>query len=214
MRLRSLRFTALLALTAAPLLLPAEEEISSKEEERLASLAREDSEWYAPKNSVSVGFRVLGSGGKVHFGKLGTVDYNTSIVPIGTGISSANRVYNNGYVNFDTPRANEMNSDAKQTSPQGGRYQLTSGIDPATGAPNVVADYLSYTVDRTRVWSYSVPSQATQDPGHIALSSYSATSDGGRRIFNNGRTMLEMKAWKRAWRWARTTVRSGRCNSC
>ena len=99
MRLRSLKFTALLVLSAAPTLLFAQAEISSKEEERLAALAREDSEWYAPKNSLTVGFRVLGSGAGVHFGNLGIVNYNTTIAPASFGIGK--RTYNDGYVDLD-----------------------------------------------------------------------------------------------------------------
>ena len=170
MTLRSLQFTTLLALISTPVLLLAQAEISSKEEERLEALAREDAEWYAPKNSLTVGFRVLGSGGKVQFGKLGSVPYNTSVaVPLaGDGV---NRVYNNGFVNADFPRLNETDSAGNQTSTQGGRYQVISNSI-------VTGDYLSYTPGLSRNWSYTSANQALVQPGYIAMSSYSTTSDG------------------------------------
>ena len=172
MTLRSLQFTTLLALTFSPILLFAQAEISSKEEERLEALAREDSEWYAPKNSLTVGFRVLGSGGKVQFGKLGVVPFNyASPVAVPLAGDGINRVYDNGYVNVDVPRANETDSAGNQTSTQGGRYQT---VDTTV----VTGDYLSYTPGLSRNWSYSSANQALLQPGYIAMSRYSTTSDG------------------------------------
>jgi hypothetical protein len=195
MRLRPLFFTTLLALLVVPSALFAEAEISSKEEERLAALARDNSEWYAPKSSLSVGFRVLASGVNVQFGKLGTVDFNTNIAPPSAGVGK--RVYNNGTVDLDAPRATELDANGNQISTPGGRYQTTttttSNVTDAAGnvigtvdTTTVSGDYLSYTPGLTRVWTYSTPDQALVRPGYIAMSSYSATSDGETRDKKQG----------------------------
>jgi hypothetical protein len=43
----------------------------------------------------------------------------------------------------------------------------------------VTQDQVSYTPGLTRTWTYQSPEQALARPGYIAMSSYSATSDGG-----------------------------------
>jgi len=180
MTLRSLRTAAALTLLAAPLFLSAQE-ISASEEERLEALARADAEVYVPKTNVTVGFRMLASGGRVHFGNLGVVPFTTTIDLTTTAV---NRNYNNGYVNADTARAAESTPEGIQTSTPGGRYLATS--TDADGNVTVAGDFISYTPGLTRSWSYSTPDQATAKPGYIAMSSYSATSDGGFKDAKQG----------------------------
>jgi hypothetical protein len=182
---RSLQLTALLALISAPVFLSAQETTAS-EDERIEQLVRsESSEWYTPKNSVSVGFRVLTSGVNVHFGNLGSV---ALLAPDSAG--TGQRVYNNGYVDVDAPRSDEVDANGHQTSTPGGRYQTyTTQTNPVTDANGVVigttttqvvsGDSLSYTPGLTRNWSYSTPEQAASVPGYIAMSNYGATSEGG-----------------------------------
>jgi hypothetical protein len=173
MTLRSLQTFAAFALLAAPAFLSAQE-ISASEEERLEALARADAEVYTPKTRVNVGFRVLTSGGKVHFGNLGIVPVSTTVAAASAG--AVTRVYNNGYVDVDTAAANELDASGVQISPPGGRYQPTA--TDADGNVTILGNFLSYTPGLTRLWSYGTPEQATAKPGYIAMSTYSTTSDG------------------------------------
>jgi len=170
MTFRFLRLLALLALVAAPAFVSAQETTAS-EDERIEQLVRsEASEWYTPKDSLRVGFRVLSSGANVRFGKLGVVTASASIAPASAGDRVA-RTYDNGWVGVDDPRAGETDEKGSQTSTPGGRYQtIVNGV--------VTTDYLSFTPGLTRTWGYSTPDQATEKPGYIAMSTYSATSDG------------------------------------
>jgi hypothetical protein len=111
----------------------------------------------------------------VHFGGLGALPVDQTVVPLSSGVSS--RTYDNGYVNVDAPRANELDGNGIQHSAQGGRYQPTS--TDSSGATSITGDYLSYATGLTRVWSYDTPQQASQQPGFIAMSNYSSTSEGG-----------------------------------
>ena len=193
MTLRLFRPAALLVLITAPVFLPAQE-TTANEDERIEQLVRsEASEWYTPKNSVTVGFRVLTSGANVRFGNLGSVfgnvDITSRIAPPSAG-ATVKRTYNNGFVDVDAPRTDELDVNGNQTSTPGGRYQsFTSTIAPVVDAngnvvsttvvPLVSRDSVSYTPGLTRVWGYATPDQATEIPGYIAMSSYSATSEGG-----------------------------------
>jgi hypothetical protein len=202
MRHRLLHSTMLLALVAAPAILFAQE-VSSHEEERLETLARSDDEWVTPKNSITVGFRMLTSGARVHFGHLGSVPFaGAPILPSTAG--AALRTYQNGYVGLDAPRANELDSLGNQTSTKGGRYQTytTTTLDVTDANGNVTTvtsstqtgDYLSYTPGLTRQWSYDTPEQATLRPGYIGMSNYSATSGGSALDKNQGMSSgLEMQ---------------------
>ncbi len=189
MRLRLLQSTMLFALVAAPAVLFAQE-ISSNEEERLENLARNDDEWVTPKNSVTVGFRMLASGARVHFGNLGSVPFSATVPPASAG--PVTRTYDNGVVTADALRPAELDAldnPASTTTTTGGRYQtyttsLTAVLDAngvQTGTVTTTAlsgDFLSYTPGLTRVWTYDLPQQATLLPGYIGMSTYSATSDG------------------------------------
>ncbi len=154
----------------------------------MVALTRADSaDWYVPKNNLSIGFRVLSSGAKVNFSQLGVVPFDVTPAPASAGV--AQRTYNNGLVNIDVPRANELDANGNQNSPPGGRYitttVVTSNVTDANGnvigttdTTVVTGNFLSYTPGLTRSWSYSAPEQASRRPGYIAMSSYSATSDG------------------------------------
>lgn len=178
MNFRPLRLIVLPALLTAPVFLHAQE-TTANEDERIEQLVRtEASEWYTPKNSVQVGFHILTSGAKVRFGNLGQVAFSSSIAPPSAG-AVINRVYDNGSVNLDSAsqRAGEVDENGKQTT-QPGTHYYTYTID-ADGNQIVATDSLAYTPGVTRYWSYSTADQATAMPGYIAMSSYSATSDGG-----------------------------------
>ncbi len=170
MNFRPLSLTAFLALLATPILLHAQETTAS-EDERIEQLVRsEASEWYTPKDSIRVGFRVLSSGVNVRFGKLGVVAASSTILPNTAG-DRVTRNYDNGTVDVDAARSEELDDNLIQTSPPGGRYyQYIAGV--------VSKDSLSYTPGLTRNWGYATPEQATEKPGYIAMSTYSATSDG------------------------------------
>ena len=186
MIVRQLPTAALFVVLSAPALLLAQE-ISSSEEQRLEALARAQAEQYIPRNNVSVGFRIMGSGANVHFAHLGLVPFATTQAVLADG--AVLRTYDNGHVDVDAPRAEERDSDGVQTSTPGGRYtvnaRVTTNVTDADGniigtvvSDQTSTDGLSYTPGLTRVWTYSTPAQAELRPGYIAMNSYSATSDG------------------------------------
>lgn len=189
MTLRSLKLAAILPVILVPACLSAQMTTTASEDERIEQLVRsEASEWYTPKNSVTVGFRLLTSGANVRFGNLGSIGAGAAATPPVPG-SPTNRVYDNGYVNVDAPLAGEMDANGNQTSIPGFRYQTyTKTTKPITDADGKVigeeivdvltADRLSYTPGQTRSWGYSTPGQAEEMPGYIAMSTYSATSEG------------------------------------
>jgi hypothetical protein len=188
-------FVALLA--SLPALLPAQSEISGKEEERLEALARSEGEWKAPKGKLSVSFRILNSGGKVDFTNLGTVPTTTSIVPASAGL--VQRVYSNGTVRVDQLRTTEKDADGKQTSTPGGRYDVfstqtvndTDANGNVTGTHDVtyhVGDLVSYTPGLTREWQASTFAQVTDTPGYVAFSIYDVTSEGASASHKQGAT--------------------------
>ena len=165
MTLRPLKCALEINLLALPALPAAQ--TSSNEDERMVALTRADSaDWYVPKNSLSIGFRVLSSGAKVNFSHLGAVPFSVTPAPASQG--AVPRTYNNGFVSTDLPRPNELDANGNQISPPGGRYTTAA----------VAGDFLSFTPGLTRSWSYGAPAQAARLPGYIAMSTYSATSSG------------------------------------
>ena len=171
---RSLSFASVLLLASLPATLLAQE-TSGREDERLETLAaRTQKEWIGPRNKVSVGFRLLDSGGKVDFGNLGPVPAKL-IAPASAG--AVNRVYDNGTVSADGLRSNEVDSNGNQTSTPGGRYQITSTA--TDGTVSVVGDYVSYTPGLTRTWEELTQAQLDARPGYVAFTNYSTTSEGG-----------------------------------
>lgn len=196
MTLRLLKTASLIALVCAPAMLSAQSEISGKEEERLEALARSQGEWVAPKSKLSVGFRILSSGGRVDFKNLGIVPARLSVAPASDGV--VQRVYDNGAVGVDTLRSDEKDVDGNQISTPGGRYRVFStsvvtilnadGL--VTGTETVTAqsgDFLSYTPGLTRQWSAASAGQIGQ-PGYVAFSVFSATTDGGSTSHKQGAT--------------------------
>ena len=177
MNFRPLRLIALSVLLTAPVFLHAQE-TTANEDERIEQLVRtEASEWYTPKNSVAVGFHILTSGAKVRFGNLGQVAFSRAIAPPSLG-AIVDRIYDNGSVNRDFPaqRAEEVDANGKQITQPGSHY-YTYTVD-ADGNQIIATDRIAYTPGVTRYWGYSTADQTTAMPGYIAMSSYSATSDG------------------------------------
>jgi hypothetical protein len=188
MTLRPLLPLVVLTLLAAPVLLTAQ--TSSSEEERLEKLMADSAQWYVPKTTVSIGFRMLSSGGKVAFGNLGSVDFDGSVAPISDGL--VDRVYDNGAVRADTPRLEERNDDGTQKTTPGGRYPLITTVDIKDADGNVIGtedvvtgDLLAYTPGLTRNWGYGSNSQLTGD-GRVAMSTYSASSEGASAMKESG----------------------------
>ncbi len=194
MTLRPLPSLAALTLIILPALLPAQTTTSSSEEVRLEKLMADSAQWYVPRSKVSVGFRVLSNGGKVHFGNLGSVAFDLAQAAPSTD-GSVNRAYDNGSVNTDATRLNEQNADGTQATTPGGRYPVfttvTNNVLDSAGNPVLNADgtnqtvdvttqtgdFLSFTPGLTRNWTYATASQVTAD-GRVAMSTYSASSDG------------------------------------
>jgi hypothetical protein len=183
MTLRLLKTASLTALLSLPVLLPAQTETSGKEDERLEALARSEGEWYVPKTKVSVGFRMLNSGGQVDFKNLGSVPSIRNIAPISAG--AVTRVYDNGRIFTDTARANEKTTDGVQTSTPGGRYFVTTTREDGTQV--VTQDLVSYTTGLTRDWETLTTTQFTR-PGYASFNAYSATSEGGSATHKQGAT--------------------------
>ncbi len=170
-----LRLIVFPVLLIAPVFLHAQE-TTANEDERIEKLVRtEASEWYTPKNSVSVGFHILTSGAKVRFGNLGSVAVSSPIEPASFGAVIA-RTYDNGHVDLDSPGADELDANGGQTSQPGSHY-LTY-VSDADGNRIVATDKIAYTPGLTRNWGYSTADQTTAMPGYVAMSSYSATTDG------------------------------------
>ncbi len=175
MTLRLLKTATLITLASLPAMLSAQADTSGKEEERLAALSRaEGGEWYVPKTKISIGFRMLNSGGKVDFSNLGAVPTIRTIAPNSKG--AVQRVYDNGTVFTDAARANEKDAAGNQISVPGGRYQVL--ITNADGTSFVNEDLISYTPGLTRDWDTQTARQFGR-PGYVSYNNYSTTSGGG-----------------------------------
>lgn len=182
MNRRLVLLLATLAVGAAPALGQADQ--PPQREEDLALTLPTD-EWYVPKNKLSFGFRVLGSGASVAFGNLGGVASQRLLVPLAEG--SQTRIYDNGGVTLDSARTNESlptsaapaagTSEVFGVYPGTGRYQVFLATNVGGTVTNSqTADYLSYQAGRSRVWSYTSDSQIVG--GRVAMSNYSAVSEG------------------------------------
>lgn len=136
-------------------------------------------------NAFSVGVRFIG-GANIRFGNLGSVPSNLAIPALSIAPQAIN--YANGSVGVDSLREAEKDANGNQTSPPGGRYTVRGGVLDANGNPvldsngNVVTqaigDYLGYRPGTTRIWSYVNASQATSNPGFIAMNDYSSEASG------------------------------------
>ncbi|HWA26470.1 MAG TPA: hypothetical protein VG734_12490 [Lacunisphaera sp.] len=197
MTLRLLRFGSIITLGCLPAFLAAQVDTTGKEEERLEQLARSQGEWATPlRSKLSVGFRMLTSGGRVDFQNLGVVSSGLVISPASDGPVTRN--YLNGNVRVDSPRASEKDSAGNVISTPGGRYDVYSTVtisiyDEAgnvTGSQDVsqrVGDLVSYTPGLTREWTAKSEAQLAQ-PGYVSFSDYNATSGGGSATHKQGPT--------------------------
>lgn len=175
-------------LPVAAFLLPAllaAQQTAASEEERLAAIMSDPSRWYVPKNTFTVGFRMLSSSGNVQYGNLGIVPGSYEIRPISDGV--VQRIYNNGSVSVDGLRATEKNEDGSQKSTPGGRYAVfaTRTNDDGTTREVQTGEEASYTPGFSRIWSYESADQITAD-GRVAMSNYSAASAGGTAMEDTG----------------------------
>lgn len=190
MTLRSLKSLLFLSPLVLPVLLPAQI-TNSSEEERLEKLMADSAQWYVPKSRVSIGFRMLQSGGKVNFGNLGTIGFDLEVPAQSEG--RVDRVYDNGAVRVDVLRLEEKDADGNQTTTPGGRYPLITTVELKDDDGNVIGtedvqtgDLLAYTPGLTRNWGYGANSQITADGTRIAMNTYSAVSEGGTAAKENG----------------------------
>src|SRR5690242_6147461 len=95
MTLRSVRLVSFITLGCLPAFAFAQADVTGKEEERLEQLARTQGEWAAPpKSKLSVGFRMLTSGGRIDFQNLGSVASGLVVPPATDGLVA--RSYLNG----------------------------------------------------------------------------------------------------------------------
>ena len=173
---RFLQVASLSLLVFLPVLLPAQQ--SGMEEERMKVLAERNAQaeqWFGPRNKISVGFRLLASSGHVDFGNLGTVP-GKLIADITAG--AATRIYDNGYVDKDRLRSNEVDASGNQTSTPGGHYATyVKNTDGTLGEQS--GNFVSYTLGQTRSWAETTEDQLTSKPGYIGFSTYGTTSEGG-----------------------------------
>lgn len=194
MNLRSVSTVAVLA----ALFVPAFAQSASSDEEENLRLTLPTDEWYVPKNKITFGYRVLGSGIKANFGNLGntamrTIEEKVTIAKPGTTtnetIEIIARTYDNGSMRQDFQRADELLTTTPEDPAAGsavvygvypgtGRYQTWTKAKNADGVVTDTqnSDQLSYQSGVTRYWAYGNASQVAND--RVALSTYSASSDG------------------------------------
>lgn len=200
---RRLTTAALVILAALPACLPAQE-ASAAEDERMNELIRSDGAWQEPRTRISVGVRILSSGGKVNFGNLG-MRTATEVSPASAG--AVDRFYDNGSVRADGLRSNEVDANGNQVALTDGRYTITGTykrpiLDAdgnATGetedVTGVVQNLRGYQADQTRQWNARHQQQAAAHAGYIGFDSYSAISEGGSFTEEQGVTGgLELQA--------------------
>jgi hypothetical protein len=166
-------------LAAMPALLPAQTETSAKEDERMAALMRDEGQWREPRTRVTVGLRVIDSGGKVNFGNLGERTA-AAVAPASEGV--VDRIYDNGQVLADSLRSTEVDANGNQVPLTNGRYQVRN----ADG--KVVQDLIGYQTGLTRNWNGKYDQQVGVHPGYVGFSSYSAISEGASLTKEQGVT--------------------------
>lgn len=172
---RSLSFATILVLAALPVALRAQQS-SGAEDERMAALVARNAaaeQWFGPKNKVTIGFRVLASGGNVNFGNLGAI---TPLTVPAASEGNVTRTYDDGQVASDAFRANETDANGFPSQIVGDRYYTFTSAD---GTTRQVGDYLRYISGQTRNWTAAVASQFDEKPGQVGFSTYSAVSEGG-----------------------------------
>lgn len=173
MNQRSLLFVSAFVLASAAALRA--QETSGIEDERMQALqARNERDWLGPRNKVSVGFRLLNSGGSVNFRNLGAVPAK-EVAAASAG--NVTRQYDDGTVYADGLRTDEIDANGNQTSTPGGRYAVYSTQTDGTRAQ--IGDMVSYTPGQTRTYQSYNQSQIDAKPGYLAFTTYSTTSEGG-----------------------------------
>ncbi len=123
-----------------------------------------------PLWSVSIGMRHYSGGADVKFSNLGSI-------PVVAASLEGNRLYDNGIVNLDALRVNEVDGDGNQTSTPGERH-LTYTAPDDDGNVTPTGSYVAYESGYTRDWAFADASQATGN-GVIGMDLYGATSRGG-----------------------------------
>jgi hypothetical protein len=166
---RPLKLFLATLLAAAPALLPAQTETSAKEDERMNALMRDDGRWREPRTRVSIGIRMIDSGGTINFGNLGERTA-AAVAPASEG--AADRIYDNGEVRADGLRGNEVDANGNQVPLTNGRYTVTN----ADGV--VVQNLIGYQTGLTRNWNGKYSEQVGVHPGYVGFHSYSAISEG------------------------------------
>lgn len=176
---RSLKLFLTAFLAATPALLPAQTETSANEEERMAALMRDEGMWREPRTRVSVGIRVIDSGGTVNFGNLGERTA-AAVAPASEG--GVDRVYDNGAVLADALRRNEVDANGNQVPLTNGRYTVKN----ADGV--IVQDLIGYQTGLTRNWNGKYAGQVGVHPGYVGFHNYSAISEGASLTKEQGAT--------------------------
>lgn len=182
----NLRFVLTAAALPALIVATVQAQAPASDEESRIDFDNPGFQVYVPKNTVTFGLRLLSSGAAVNFANLGVIPLR----PAGLTEDGSGRVYDNGVIAIDQLRADlvrgEVLRDANgaivldsqgnyiPTSTPGGRYQTTTTVNDQT---IVTGDYLSYTPNQTRSWTYATDAQLVGN--HIALSNYGARSEGG-----------------------------------
>lgn len=192
---RSLKVILPALLVTMPVLVSAQTETSAKEDERMAALMRDDGMWREPRTRISVGIRIIDSGGTVNFGNLGERTAS-AIAPASEGV--VDRIYDNGQVLADGLRSSEVDANGNQVPLIDGRYQVRD----ADGT--VVQDLIGYQTGLTRNWNGKYDEQVGVHPGYVGFSSYSAISDGAALSKDQGVTGgLELTATRDLGRMGR-----------
>lgn len=180
----------------APVVFAQDAEVKQPSEEELALTLPSD-EWYIPKSNISFGFRVLGKGANVKFGKLGNITNSRATGPTSAG----DYVYDNGRVmkdelrdQFETKNAPDQNTAVGFPTFYGrplgnGRYaahQVTRATEGGPLTDTVVGEGLSYNPAVSREWAATSASQINGTL--VRFSNYSARSEGGNLEKSEGVT--------------------------
>lgn len=165
-------------LSALPGLLNAQE-TSAKEDERMNALMQQDFVYREPRTRITVGVRMINSGGKVNFGNLGERTA-AAVAPASEG--AVDRVYDNGTVFADALRSSEKDANGIQVPLTGGRYT----VKDADG--KVVQNLIGYQTGATRNWNGKYDAQTEDHEGYVGFNTYSAISEGASVAKEQGAT--------------------------
>jgi hypothetical protein len=127
--------------------------------------------------TVTAGARYATEGASVNFGQLGSIRAGLAVTDIPS--TATQLVYDNGAVNVDGRRQDEVDAAGQPLPTTNGRYQRR--VVDSAGNETFEGDYLAYVEGRTRNWGFGSASQVTSD-GRIALSTYGVQSSGASAI--------------------------------